>query len=393
MGTQSSSVESVAQMTFSGQFGGREAVAFSLTKVLEARLPNSILYIIIERRTDEIAVQDLLKKLQNYQISFRTFETTSKFSWQLMLQLADFLRQDGVQIVHCHCYKSAFFIGLARALGKTGVKIAFTLHGLPGRFSINEAFLQLINFLSIVMADSIIGCCSDRVAPFKKIPFLRRKILTIQNGLFRGPRDAGQVSNAEKLFKDSSNVVTIGLIGRLSPEKNINLFLEAIARLKEKGLGKDFLKCFIVGEGPLLSELVNRSKELGIDKMVVFTGFVSDMEGIYSVIDLLVLTSDYEGTPMCLLEGMAHEVPLVATAVGGVVDMIEHSVNGLLFKKGNVNELTACLFDLIGDKEKRAVLGKAGFDTLREKFTPEVWCDRHIGHYEHMLFKEGRHGN
>ncbi len=377
-------LSSVAQMTFSGLFGGRETVAFSLTKLVKERISGSVLYLILETRSDEAGIRDLLLKLDGYDIPYRIFTIQSRFSWKLVRELTESLQNDQIQLVHCHCYKSVFYSLLARHCGKLKTKIAFTLHGLVTAISLNTMVLHLINLVSIATADSVIGCCNERVRLFKKLPFLRKRTFVIQNGFLK-TLQTFPVDTKGSVGSSSNGTVKIGLVGRLSGEKNIPLFLNSIAKIYHHSLLNTRLHCTIAGEGELKDDLMQLASRLGIRDIVDFPGFVSDTDRLYASLDILALTSDYEGTPMCLLEGMSHRLPIIASAVGGITDLLEHNQTALLFRKGDSDGFTACMLDLIGNTQKRQSLGNAAYVSLSTKFSAETWCDKHIEHYRLLL--------
>ena len=141
----------------------------------------------------------------------------------------------------------------------------------------------------------------------------------------------------------------------------------------------------IAGDGELRDELRSLAHSLGQDGSVFFLGYLSEVDDFYRAIDILALTSDWEGTPMCILEGMSHGLPIVASAAGGVVEMITHEVNGLLFPAGDLSSLVANLAELIGNAAKRRSLGAAGRQHVLADFSSERWAQRHVELYRSLL--------
>ncbi|HMK43912.1 MAG TPA: glycosyltransferase [Dissulfurispiraceae bacterium] len=371
----------VVQMSFSGLFGGREAVAFALAKILEEQIEHSMLYLVMEKRASDTAQKELLTKLDAYGIKWKLFSIEGRFSWKLIRELAASLKQDRVQIVHCHCLKSAFFSLVARSVYRLPVKIVFTLHGLPLSNSPSELFLHGMNLLSVLGADSIIGCCRQRVQSYLSMPWIKNKVSVIQNGYLM-PLHPSVPAHREPA---NDSAVTIGMVVRLSPEKNIPLFLQAVEHITKDGLAKRPIRCLIAGDGELREPLQETIHRLELERTVTLTGFVADMDAFYKTLDILVLTSDYEGTPMCILEGMAHRLAIVASSVGGVVDLLDHNVTGSLFSAGNLAELIDRIIALIDDQQKRETLGASAFQRLVDCFSAEAWRDRHISLYACLL--------
>jgi glycosyltransferase involved in cell wall biosynthesis len=126
-------------------------------------------------------------------------------------------------------------------------------------------------------------------------------------------------------LKAKDEDVLIGIVGRLTEVKNHSLFLRAAARLKEKaGLTKGTrrVRFVIIGDGNLREKLENETRELGLDEDVLFLGTRNDPENFYAALDVVALTSLNEGTPLTLIEAMANARCCIATAVGGVVDLL-----------------------------------------------------------------------
>jgi glycosyltransferase involved in cell wall biosynthesis len=384
---------SVVQMSFSGSFGGRENVAFSLSKILSERIHSSLLYLILEMRAGEEGQKKLLARLDDFDIRYRIFYTGSRFSKQLLQEIATALRHDMVQIAHCHCYKSAVYISLVRSFCNLNVKTVFTLHGLQIPLSLNSLFIHVMNHVALLSVDSIIGCSSEIVQRYRMIPFLRKKITVIQNCLLAYSNRALNKVIAKKQIADRYDLdlsaLWIGNVGRLTKQKNFPLFLQAIARIKNETNRGQKIQYLIAGNGELKEELIAQTKNLGIDNDVFFLGFVSNMDEFYIALDILSLTSDWEGTPMCILEGMQHRLPIIASAVGGTVDLLKHDQSGILFKKGNIDEFVKALKLLINDRDIRKRFGQNAFVRVRDVFTPAMWRDRHIKHYKDLVCQKG----
>ena len=132
----------------------------------------------------------------------------------------------------------------------------------------------------------------------------------------------------------------IGIVGRLVPIKNHQLFLEAAHRLVKNGFSGQFI---IVGDGELAEELLQAATEKGLADRVHFMGWQRDLGRIYADLDVLVNSSLNEGTPVAAIEAMAAGVPVVATSVGGVPDMIEEGVTGYLVPSEDAGAMVAAI--------------------------------------------------
>ncbi|MDP2904828.1 MAG: glycosyltransferase [Candidatus Omnitrophota bacterium] len=179
----------------------------------------------------------------------------------------------------------------------------------------------------------------------------------------------------------------IGIVGRLVPVKDHRLFLEAAALL---ALNRPYLKFKVIGDGELKAVLIERANKLGIGKRVEFLGWQRDLASVYSGLDIVVLTSLNEGTPVSLIEAMACGRSVVATDVGGVPDLLDER-GQRLFEKKSLSPLTgfytgqrgmlvssrdpaafsAALEFLIREKEVRERFTVAGREFVRNNFSRE----------------------
>ena len=154
--------------------------------------------------------------------------------------------------------------------------------------------------------------------------------------------------------------LTLLAVGRVAEQKRFDRFIAALGRLRSEQNVK--VQGWIVGppqDQRLRIELEDQARGLGLlPGGLQFLGGVSDMVPLYQQADLCVLTSDFEGTPNVLLEAMASGLPVVATKVGGVPDIVEHGKTGLLLEREDRNGLVAALAELIRDFPRRKEMGR-----------------------------------
>jgi glycosyltransferase involved in cell wall biosynthesis len=133
-----------------------------------------------------------------------------------------------------------------------------------------------------------------------------------------GEREATRLQILSEISEDT---VMVGIIGRLTPVKNHSMLLRAVRILKTENIARRF-KFLLIGGGELRDALMREARVLGVQDQVIFTGWLRDMPSIYRALDVVALTSLNEGTPVTLIEAMASGVPVVATEVGGVGDLM-----------------------------------------------------------------------
>jgi glycosyltransferase involved in cell wall biosynthesis len=148
-------------------------------------------------------------------------------------------------------------------------------------------------------------------------------------------------------------------VARLSREKRIDRFLSLVARVSRRTSWP--INATVVGDGPLRPQLERQAAALGLlPDVVKFSGRATDMRQVYQAADVLVLTSDFEGTPNVVLEAMASGVPIIAAQVGGIPEIVEHGMTGYLSAPDDEASMAEGLLDLISEPAKRATLGANG---------------------------------
>jgi glycosyltransferase involved in cell wall biosynthesis len=191
------------------------------------------------------------------------------------------------------------------------------------------------------------------------------------------------VTQARTALKLDSNAPMILAVGRLSEEKAFDELIRAVAPLSNA-------KLMIVGEGhdrPRLEALI---QELNLNNRVTLAGWRSDVRQLYQAADVLALSSHREGLPNVLLEALALETPVVSTDVNGIPRLIQHDVNGLLVKPGDVNAMTASLQTLLGSVELQARFRVAGRNTVLERFSFAARIERLADDYDRLLRRAPR---
>ena len=163
----------------------------------------------------------------------------------------------------------------------------------------------------------------------------------------------------------SSGARLVGIVGRIFPVKNHALFLESAARIAAAEPAARFV---VVGDGMLRFALEQQARELGIADLVLFTGWRSDLARIYADLDVLVVSSNNEGTPLSAIEAMAASCPVVATRVGGVPDLISDYESGRLVPPRDAKALAGAVLDLLHNPEKAQAMGRNAMISARDRF-------------------------
>jgi len=173
----------------------------------------------------------------------------------------------------------------------------------------------------------------------------------------------------------------LGYVGRLNAEKGLKHLLAACAELVTSGVP---LRVLIIGEGPQRNELEQLSRQLGLGDRVIFVGFQEDVAHWFPCMDVFVLPSLTEGTPMALLEAMAAGVPAVASGVGGVPQIIKHGETGMLVSPGRAEEICNAILVLFRDPAQRQKLAQNSVTLARTRYSVEHWIGRIEMEYQRL---------
>ena len=311
------------------------------------------------------------------------------------LKIKQLIRDFQPDIVHTHAAKAGAVGRLAAAHMKVPV-IVHTFHGhvFHSYFgAARTAFYKGIERYLARRSTRIIAISEKqrselvdehRIAPADKVS-------VIPLGFDLSKFQADQATKRQ-LFRRMYNVaddeIAIGIIGRLVPVKNHDLFLRAIKDVTERSGRK--VRAFIVGDGEERGFLEQRVKELGIPSIagpqlngagfsatndrpldrvaLTFTSWIKEVDIVNAGLDVVVLTSLNEGTPVSLIEAQAANRPVVSTNVGGIENVVIPGRTALLSPTGNADALTANLLRVVDDDALRAALGAGGWDHVRERY-------------------------
>jgi glycosyltransferase involved in cell wall biosynthesis len=176
-------------------------------------------------------------------------------------------------------------------------------------------------------------------------------------------------------------------VGRFAPQKNHALLLKAFALGPASNSNAHLV---LVGAGALQGQLEAQAKNLGLARQVHFLGLRTDVPDVLGAMDVFVLSSDYEGNPLSIMEAMASGLPIVSTAVGGVPDLFESGKEGLLVQPRNALGLAKSMVSLLRDREARQSLGTAAARRAREKFDVSTMVQAYETLYESLAGQEHR---
>jgi glycosyltransferase involved in cell wall biosynthesis len=258
--------------------------------------------------------------------------------------LRQLTRQLDASIIHMHGQRANYFVWLMRRIFPRtwgGVPLVATVHGWVQDNLVRRVVTRL-ELATLRDCDHVItvselqrGTLLDKGFRPDRVSVVRPGIPYLAGGTTSVASEK-QRRQARERWSLPDDAYVITAVGRLSTEKRFDLFLEACALLVERLPDARFM---LVGGGKQEDNLRELATTLGLNDRLVFTGLTHEMESVYAATDLLMLTSDTEGTPHVLLEAMGSDIPVVATAVGGVPEFIASGEHGLLVPPGDKGAL------------------------------------------------------
>ncbi len=160
----------------------------------------------------------------------------------------------------------------------------------------------------------------------------------------------------------------VGTVAVFRTQKRLDRWLEAAAAVRQSVPDVHFL---LVGDGPVRPELERLAGSLGISDRVHFAGLTDDVPPYLAAMDIYLMSSEFEGLPLALLEAMAAGLPVAATAVGGIPEVIDSDAAGMLVEPGDVAGLAAATVRLLEDRAVAGSIGATGRELVEEKFGVE----------------------
>lgn len=285
--------------------------------------------------------------------------------------LRKILNEGEYDILHTHTSKAALLGAIIGATTRS-IKVVNTAHNL-GYIALPERWKKAIfwvydRFISTVGIDATVTV-SQIVADTARDAYLipAKKLHVIQNGIrtakFEKP-NKGQ--NLRKEFIGKSNGPVIISVARLVWFKGLDTLIDAMPKVVDR---HSSAKLVIVGDGELREDLEAQVKALNLSDSVIFVGERDDVPDLLAAADLFVLPSVSEGLPISLLEAMASKLPIVATRVGGIPELVIDGETGRLTKSGDVAGMSAAMLSLLADTSKCKEAGNAGHARMMEQFS------------------------
>lgn len=363
--------------------------------------------VVVAYEAGEPGETEFTRAVRDTGADLRILRQRGAFDVSLIPQALRVVRDEGCEVLQSHGYKSHAVCACLHAM--TGLPWVAFVHGWTAE-NVRVRAYRVLEQALLPLATRVVAV-SDALGR-SVWPAARRRMVVIPNaidpaealrdgdvpatGLYASPdgspdanpdanhdtgSDAGK-GDLRAAFGIAADALVAGVVGRLSPEKGHIHFLRALARARQT---EPRLVGLLAGDGPGAGMLRREADMLGLAHAVTFAGHVSRVARVYRALDVAVLPSLSEGMPNAALEAMLHGLPVVASHVGGVPEVVRDGETGLLVPPGDETQLAAALVALCADVERRKALGARGRERVLGHFAPHQRAERILGLYHELL--------
>ena len=350
----------VAHLVLGLRIGGLEMVVANIVKSATANLFHHSIYCLDE-------TGDLATRLVRHGTPVTLMSRRVPRDWTLGARLATALRRSDVDVIHAHNFTPFFYACLASVAGRIPVIATFHNTHLVNWSRARVAALRTVGrraaFLVSVsqktqdVLAALVGSTTDP------------RLVFIPNGVdlnfFAGESWQVRKKLRESLDLGESDRV-IGSVGRLSPEKDYPTLIHAFAQVRKQD---ESARLIIAGDGPEHTALRSLVESLALQNSIRLLGSRDDVKDLLATFDLFALSSVTEGTSVALLEAMAARLPVVATRVGGNIDLITPGIDGVLVNSQDVTEMATALARVLGDPKLAEALGSRARATIEARYS------------------------
>ena len=285
-----------------------------------------------------------------------------------IFRLIRILRRLEIDLIHSHGYLSDFFALVASKITRT--PIVTTVHGWTASSRMVERYeychRSILRYFDHVIA---VSRAIRAVLYAKKVPPRRITLLhnVINHRRFSGADlNLGDTGN----LREAGTGPVLGVVGRLSQEKGHVFLLRAMRRLTGEF---PEIRLIVIGDGDQEDHLKRYVDAHGMGGRVFFLGYQEDVRPYYRLMDIFILPSLTEGIPLVLLEALYYSVPVIASDVGGVGELIRDGSTGLLLPARDVDALAKKVVYLLGNRHYAQKLAKNGHDMVMTDYNADAW--------------------
>ncbi len=367
----------VAHIRDSGGIFGAERVILTIMKNIDKKYE----VILICLRSPDGKSDILKEKAEEIGVKVFSVDVNSKMDFSSIKIIRDILKNHQVKILHSHDFKANLY-GLM-ASNNLGLNRILTAGGTTRDSMVKRIYVYLDETFTYRFYDYIVAVSSEIYEKLLKKNIKTGRVLIIENGIDKSLYEHGaNKSHINNPFPIDNTNKVFAVIGRLFPDKAHCHFIDAFFDIKKVYPTSIAL---IIGEGPSEEEIRKRIIDLKLEDSVFLCGVRKDMMYVYRSIDYLVIPSLTEGLPYVLLEAMLFKVPVLATNVGGIPNIVINGVTGYLVPPGDVQSLKNGMEKMLNDQEKTREMSEEGYKLVNEKYSARRMAEDYGRLYDKMI--------
>jgi glycosyltransferase involved in cell wall biosynthesis len=334
--------------------GGAESLLPQLARSRSADFAYTVAYFVPAKNA-------LVGELEGLGVPVRCFGASSAAGMLAAVpRVARWFRAQRPAVVHAHLPMAGVVARLAGRLAR--VPVLYTEHNLQERY---HPFTRRANAATWGLQRQVLAVSRDVAESIRRHLGDAVPVLVVENGIeVAGSVSAVEVAHARAALGLGAAPV-VGTVAVMRRQKRLDLWLAAASRIAAEVPEARFL---IVGDGPERSAVEAEVSRLGLAGRVLLPGLQSDVRPFLAAIDVFLMSSEFEGLPLALLEAMALERAIVVTAVGGMRDVVEPGKTGELIAFGDVVGLAAAATALLRDPERRSAMGARARRRVEERY-------------------------
>jgi glycosyltransferase involved in cell wall biosynthesis len=354
--------------------GGAEAVAVHIVRGLNRQRYEAVV-VSLGRQSG----YDFERLLAESGVLVRYLGKGPGFDSRMYHRIHHVLKNHRPDIVHTHLQVLRY--ALPPMLVLKHASMVHTVHNMADReVELRARWIQRYAFNHGVVPVAVAGEVATSLVHLYGIQRCRVIANCIPTDLYACAQSTRGEWRVREGFQDDD--VLFVCVARLGPQKNHALLLRAFA---EGPAADPNAHLVLVGEGALKGILEKQAKNLGLTRQVHFLGLRTDIPDVLGAMDVFVLGSDYEGSPLSVIEAMASGLPIVSTAAGGVPDLFESGKEGLIVQPGDVRGLSDSMAFLLKDREARQSFGIGAARRAKENFDVSTMVRAYEKLYENIL--------
>lgn len=354
-----------------GNWGGAQQYVYNLA----VSMPNDIFDVVVVYGEGEILEEKLKEKgIKVYKLNSMARDIKIFKEWKAFKELLFIIKKEAPDVLHLNSSKMGGLGGLAGRIARVP-KILFTAHAWAFNESrpwVQKKIITFLHWLTVIFSHTTLAVSRKTKKDIDSLPFMRNKVFVVHNGIGKVdfiPKKTAQNTISKKVGAKPTPIM-IGTISELHKNKGLNFLIEAVKDLDEE------VSVYIIGDGEEIKNIENKIEELGLQEKVHLTGRIDDARTLLKAFDIFTLTSITEALPGVILEAGLAGLPVVATRVGGIPEIVENGKSGILVSPYKVKEINTALKYLISKPDKRKEFGKEIKNSVEKNFSLERMIER-----------------